>query len=340
MDVHTSIPLKNYLTMRLGGNARFMTVATTTEDVVAICNNAATQDLPIFVLGGGSNTLVADNGFPGIIIRNQIRGIDVLSDEPDATIIRFGAGENWDDCVSYCVERNLSGVEALSAIPGTIGAAPVQNIGAYGQELADTFVELEAYDTKEHIVRALVSDECEFAYRHSIFRGTEAGRYIILSVTLRLSKQAPAAPFYSALETYFSEHNITLFTPQIVREAVMAIRFEKLPDPTEKPNSGSFFKNAVVEKWQYDELSAQYPSMPAYDLGDKTYKIPTGWLIEQTGLKGQLIHGMRIHDKNALVLINESASSFEDLQHARNEIITKVRDLFRVTIEQEPLEIA
>ena len=339
MDIHTNIPLKNYTTMRLGGNARFMTEVHTLDEVATICTNAASQQLPLFVLGGGSNIIVHDEGFDGIIVRNRIPGFEVINDTASETTIKIGAGENWDDAVRRTVEMNLSGIEAMSAIPGTAGAAPVQNVGAYGQEIADTLISLEAYDTQESQHVTLQAADCEFSYRHSIFRGRAAGRYIITSITIKLYKSAPQPPFYAAVQAYFDANNITLFTPQIVRDAVIAIRKDKLPDPTVTPNTGSFFKNAIIEGWQMDELRTQYPDIPSYDMPDGKYKIPTGWLIEQAGLKGQALHGMRVHDKNALVLINESATSYQDLADARSEIIGKVRDTFRIIIEQEPLEL-
>ena len=339
MDIHTNIPLKNYTTMRLGGNARFMTEVHTLDEVATICNNATSQQLPLFVLGGGSNIIVHDEGFDGIIVRNRIPGFEVINDTASETTIKIGAGENWDDAVRRTVEMNLSGIEAMSAIPGTAGAAPVQNVGAYGQEIADTLISLEAYDTQESQHVTLQAADCEFSYRHSIFRGRAAGRYIITSITIKLYKSAPQPPFYAAVQAYFDANNITLFTPQIVRDAVIAIRKDKLPDPTITPNTGSFFKNAIIEDWQMDELRTQYPDIPSYDMPDGKYKIPTGWLIEQAGLKGQALHGMRVHDKNALVLINESATSYQDLADARSEIIGKVRETVRIIIEQEPLEL-
>jgi UDP-N-acetylmuramate dehydrogenase len=339
MDIHTNIPLNNYLTMKLGGNARFMANASSKEEIAELCRNAKQQGLQIVILGGGSNTLAHDEGFGGLIIRNRILEKTVLADDANSTTIRFGAGENWDEAVQLTVEKGLSGIEAMSAIPGTIGAAPVQNIGAYGQELADTFVELEAYDIETDQFVVLGPEACQFSYRSSIFRGDFMGRYAITSVTLKLYKAMPAPPFYPAVENYFNDHSVTIFTPAEVRTAVMAIRADKLPDPAQRPNAGSFFKNAIIEDWQLNELLNEYPDMPHYDLGERTFKVPTGWLIEQTGLKGQLLHGMRVHDKNALVLINESATSFGDLVAAREEIKGKVRDQFRISIEQEPLEL-
>ena len=339
MDVHTNIPLKNYLTMKLGGNARFMTTVTTPEAAATACRNAKQHSVPFFVLGGGSNVIAKDEGYGGIVIRNRILGFDVVSDDATSTTIKIGAGENWDETVAKTVQMGLIGIEAMSAIPGTVGAAPVQNVGAYGQEIADTLIELEAYDSETDSFVILRNVDCGFEYRHSIFRGEHAGRYVILSITLRLFKAAPQPPFYEALQRYLDEHSVTLFTPQVIRDAVIAIRTDKLPDPKLLPNTGSFFKNAIVEQWQLDDLKTKWPTMPSFELGDRQAKIPTGWLIEQTGLKGQLLHGMRVHDKNALVLINETAASYADLAAARTEIIGAVRDMFRIQIEQEPLEI-
>lgn len=339
MEIHTNIPLKNYTTMRLGGNARFMTEVHTPAEVAEICKRAREQNLPIFVLGGGSNTIVRDEGFAGIVIHNKIPGFHVVAETAADVTIKAGAGENWDEFVKRTVELNLSGIEALSAIPGCVGGAPVQNVGAYGQEVAETIVSVDVYDTKTDSFMALENSQCNFAYRNSIFRDTDMGRYVIVGVTFKLYKTAPQPPFYKAVQDYLDASKVTIYTPQVIRDAVIAIRTEKLPDPKVRPNTGSFFKNAIVEKWILDEIQKEYPDAPNYDMGDGTFKIPTGWLIEQTGLKGESIRGMKVHDKNALVLINESATSYADLAAARDQIITSVRDKFRITIEQEPLEI-
>ena len=339
MDIHTDIPLKNYVTMRLGGNARFMTDVHSVDEIAKIVQNATAQGLRIYVLGGGSNTIVHDEGFDGLVLRNRIPGFEVIADTPSDTTIKIGAGEIWDSVVARTVKMNLIGIECLSAIPGTAGAAPVQNIGAYGQEVAETLVSLDAYDIQTGQHTTLTNAQCGFSYRHSIFRGEFAGRYIITSITLRLYKTSPQPPFYAAVQQYLDAHSVALYTAQGLRDAVMAIRKDKLPDPAERPNNGSFFKNAIIERWQLDDLKAEYPDIKTYDMPDGRIKVPTGWLIEQTGLKGQLLHGIRVHDKNALVLINESATSYADLAAARDEVIGAVRDKFRIIIEQEPLEM-
>ena len=339
MDIHTNIPLKNYLTMKLGGTTRFMTEVFSVDNVKQIVANARTQNLPIFVIGGGSNVIARDETYPGIVIRNRIKGFEIVADDAMTTTIKVGAGEIWDEIVKKTVDMNLSGIEAMSAIPGTCGAAPVQNVGAYGQDVSETFVSLEAYDTQNDQVVTLTNDDCHFGYRSSIFREDQFNRYIILSVTLQLYKASPKPPFYKAIQDYFDTHNITIYTPQTIRDTVTTIRSEKLPDPKVKPNSGSFFKNAIIEGWLLKELLETYPEMPHYDMGDKRYKVPTGWLIEQCGFKGQLLHGMRVNPANALVLINESAGGYSDLAAAREEISNQVRDTFRISIEQEPLEL-
>jgi len=340
MEVHTNIPLKNFTTMKLGGPARFMVDVHTADEVMAVHRNARAKNLPIFVLGGGSNVIASDSGFAGLVIHIRIPGFEIINDDLNTTTIKIGAGENWDEVVKRTVDMRLSGIEAMSLIPGTAGASPVQNVGAYGQETADTLVSVEAYDSQTDAMVVLENDECGFAYRDSIFRGREKGRYVITSITLKLSKSLRQPPFYDALQKYFDTHNITFFTQQTVRDAVIAIRTEKLPDPKIRPNTGSFFKNAIIEDWQLTDLQKTYPDIKVFPMSDGRSKVPTGWLIEQTGLKGQLIHGMRVHDKNSLVLINESATGYADLAAARDEVIGAVRDKFRIQIEQEPLEIS
>jgi len=339
MEVHTNIPLKNFTTMKLGGPASFFVEVRSAAELVAVYRNARSKNLSIYILGGGSNVVAKDEGFAGIIIRIRIPAFEIISDDINTTVIKIGAGESWDETVKKTVDMRLTGIEAMSAIPGTVGAAPVQNIGAYGQEISETLVSVEAYDSTSDSIVTLSNEQCGFSYRDSIFRGDAKGRYVITSVTLKLSKSLPQPPFYDALQAYFDTHNIKIFTQQTVRDAVMAIRADKLPDPATRPNSGSFFKNAIIEKWQLDELKKTYPDIKAFDMGNNTFKIPTGWLIEHAGLSGKLLHGMRVHDKNALVLINESATSYQDLAAARDEIIGAVRDTFRIQIEQEPLEI-
>ncbi|RYX79147.1 UDP-N-acetylmuramate dehydrogenase [bacterium] len=339
MNIKTNILLSTLTTMRLGGPARFFAEATTIDELVTLYRNAKKLQQPVTIIGGGSNIIAHDEGFNGLVIRNAIKGYETIADDSDTTTIKIGGGESWDAVVQRTVDQGLSGIETLSAIPGTSGAAPVQNIGAYGQEIADTFVNLDAYDSENDILVQLDWQDCNFSYRHSIFRGSSQGRYAIVSITLKLYKKNLKPPFYSGLQRYLDENNITEYTPQTIRTAIIAIRGDKLPDPQFIANSGSFFKNAIVETWQYTKLQEQYDDIPGFKMDDSHYKIPTGWLIDEAGLKGEVFNGMKVHSGNALVLINESARSYKDLESARESIIAAVRDKFQIVIEQEPLEI-
>lgn len=339
MNIQTNIPLKNFTTMRLGGPARFFADAHTPEDVRNLVLGAKKQDIPFFIIGGGSNLIARDEGYSGLVLRMRIPGFTILEDTASTTTLKIGAGEIWDSVVERSVAMSLSGIETMSAIPGTAGAAPVQNVGAYGQEIAETLVSLEAYDTQNDTFVVLKNEDCDFSYRHSIFRGSEQGRYIITSITLTLYKTLPSPPFYDTLQAYLDAHHIQFFTHQSIRDAVIAIRSEKLPDPTKIANSGSFFKNSIVDAWQADGIKTKYPDVRLFEMADGRVKVPIGWLIEKAGLKGMALHGMKVYEKNALVLVNEAASGYKDLAEARNEIITKIQSEFQITIEQEPLEI-
>ena len=340
MDVMTNISLKQYTTMKLGGEARYMATADSASDVVSLYRNARKENLPIFVLGGGSNVITHDEVFEGIVLLNKIKGFEVISETDETTDVKIGAGEVWDEVVEKAIGLGLQGVEAMSGIPGTAGAAPVQNVGAYGQEIADTLISLEAYDSKTDTIVTISADECDFSYRNSIFRDKEKGRYCILNITLRLNKAEPKPPYYASLQRYIDENDIREVNLSVIRVAVLNIRSEKLPDPAELPSAGSFFKNALVEKWKLEELQKEYSDIPNYAMSDGRYKIPTGWLIDKAGLRGYRSHGMRVYEKNALVLVNDSATGYDDLAAIREEIVQIVFDKFGIKIEQEPLELS
>lgn len=340
MDVMTNISLKQYTTMKLGGEARYMATADSPGDVVSLYRNARKENLPIFVLGGGSNVITHDEVFEGIVLLNKIKGFGIISETDETTDIKIGAGEVWDEVVEKAIELGLQGIEAMSGIPGTAGAAPVQNVGAYGQEIADTLISLEAYDSKTDTIVTISADECDFSYRNSIFRDKEKGRYCILNITLQLNKAEPKPPYYASLQKYIDENDIREVNLSVIRVAVLNIRSEKLPDPAELPSAGSFFKNALVEKWKLEELQKEYNDIPNYAMSDGRYKIPTGWLIDKAGLKGYRSHGMRVYEKNALVLVNDSATGYDDLAAIREEIVQIVFDKFGIKIEQEPLELS
>ena len=340
MDVMTNISLKQYTTMKLGGETRFMVTADSPGDVVSLYRNAKNENLSIFVLGSGSNVITHDEVFEGIVLLNKIKGFEVISETDETTNVKIGAGEVWDEVVEKAIGLGLQGVEAMSGIPGTAGAAPVQNVGAYGQEIADTLISLEAYDSKTDTIVTISANECDFSYRNSIFRDKEKGRYCILSITLRLNKTEPKPPYYASLQKYIDENDIREVNLSVIRVAVLNIRSEKLPDPAELPSAGSFFKNALVEKWKLEELQKEYSDIPNYAMSDGRYKIPTGWLIDKAGLRGYRSHGMRVYEKNALVLVNDSATGYDDLAAIREEIVQIVFDKFGIKIEQEPLELS
>lgn len=317
-----------------------MATADSASDVVSLYRNARKENLPIFVLGGGSNVITHDEVFEGIVLLNKIKGFEVISETDETTDVKIGAGEVWDEVVEKAIELGLQGIEAMSGIPGTAGAAPVQNVGAYGQEIADTLISLEAYDSKTDTIVTISADECDFSYRNSIFRDKEKGRYCILNITLRLNKAEPKPPYYASLQKYIDENDIREVNLSVIRVAVLNIRSEKLPDPAELPSAGSFFKNALVEKWKLEELQKEYSDIPNYAMSNGRYKIPTGWLIDKAGLRGYRSHGMRVYEKNALVLVNDSATGYDDLAAIREEIVQIVFDKFGIKIEQEPLELS
>lgn len=335
MRVNENILISSLTTMRLGGPARYVLEVEKPEEVADAYGFAEQYNLPTFALGYGANTIGHDEGFNGVIIINRMQGISESITE-DGVLLKVMGGEYWDNVVEYACNKGLTGIEALSKIPGLAGAAPVQNIGAYGQEIADTLVEIDVYDTTEKSFKTLKKAELEFSYRKSILNSTAKGRYFVISITLLLKSGEMQQPFYKSLEKFLDDNGITDFSPKNIRAAVSAIRADKLPDPMEIASAGSFFKNVYVS----DEDADKYESKgyPVYR-GKDGNKINSGWLIEQAGLKGQIFHGFKVSEKAALVLINESATSYEDLEKARSEITGKVYDKFGFWLEQEPVEI-
>ncbi len=324
--------------MRLGGEARFVLEIEQPEEIETALDFAAERELPVWIMGGGANTIGRDGGFDGVIILNRIRGIEIVAEDAEKLCVRAMAGEVWDDLVAFTTERGCTGIEALSKIPGTVGAAPVQNIGAYGQEVATTIADVDVYDQKNRQFISLVRQEMDFGYRRTRFNhGEDAGRFVILAVTLELRKGTMQPPFYNSLQRYMDEHGESDFSPQNIRRIVCTIRGQKLPDPEEVASAGSFFKNVLVD--QAGAEKAEAAGIPLWRTEDGGGKINSGWLIEACGLKGKELYGFRVSEKAALVLINESAKSYADLAKARKEIIETVRAKFGYTLEQEPVEI-
>ena len=335
MDYRERVPLGELTTMRLGGFARYVAEIATPDELVEALAFARRQGCPWFVLGGGSN-VVALGDFEGLIIQNRIRGFERLQEDEASATYRIGAGEVWDQVVERLVAAGLSGVEAMSGIPGYAGSTPIQNVGAYGREIADVLVELEAYDTESDSLVTLNGRDCGFSYRNSIFKDPQTRHHIIMTVTLRLSRELPQPPFYPSLEQYLSDHAVTDYTPANIRAAVLAIRADKLPDPLEIASAGSFFKNPLVDSAQAARLLDLYPDAPQWEMPDKTIKLAAGWLIDQAGLKSYQAHGLQIYPKNALVVTNLNAHSADDLNRFKAEVIAKVQEKFNVTLEQEP----
>lgn len=335
MKVSEYVLISSLTTMRLGGPARYVVEIENRDEVVDAYGFAKQYNLPTFVLGYGANTIGHDEGFNGVIIINRMHGID---EEPTANGIRLKimGGEYWDDVVEYACNKGLTGIEALSKIPGLAGSAPVQNIGAYGQEIGDTLVEVEVYDTTDSSYKTLTKSDLNFSYRKSILNTTDKNRYFVISITLELRPGEMPRPFYGSIERYMAENNITDCSPKSIRQIVSSIRAEKLPDPLKLASSGSFFKNIYLNEKEAN--LAESKGYPVYR-GKDGNKISSAWLIDKAGLKGQLIHGMRVSDRAPLVLINESAKSYNDLKAARSEIIGKIYDKFGYWLEQEPVEI-
>lgn len=333
-----NIPLKHYTTMKIGGPARYLATANTKEELVTLVQQAG--DTPILVLGQGSNVIVNDNGFNGLVILNRIKGYEVYDQDPSSTKIKIGAGENWDSVVQRTTESGLSGIECLSAIPGCCGAAPVQNIGAYGQEIADTLIELEAFDTQTKQFVNFSNTDCDFTYRRSIFNDPKnKGRYIITSISLELRKTIMEPPFYASLQQYLDKNQVTDYSPPSLRIAVIAIRMTKLPDPVVIPNTGSFFRNPMVENWLADNLKRENPDLQVFPMGDNLSKISAGWLVENAGIKGLEMEGFKVFEKNALVITNQGSGTYQGLVKLRQYITDAVRDKFRIELEQEPEEV-
>lgn len=326
-------------TMRIGGPAQYVAEIENIDDLRKVYEFAMTKEIPVWVMGEGANTIGHDEGFGGIIILNRLHGIEIIKEDNNSMAIRGMAGENWDRFVELTTARGLSGIEALSKIPGSLGAAPVQNIGAYGQDVAQVIENVEAFDTKTHEIVTIPKSEMSFGYRTTRFNnGKDVGRFVIVSVTLTLSKNKTlSAPFYASLQRYIDEHNITDFSPQSIRQIVSEIRASKLPDPQFVASSGSFFKNIYLSKEEADE--AENRNIPLWRNEDGSGKINAGWLIEQCGLKGKELFGFRVSDKAALVLINERATSYAELDQARTEIRQKVFEKFGYELQQEPVEI-
>lgn len=340
MKVTKNVPLPQLTTMRLGGNADYLITIEEDKDLPEAYRFARSQKLPVYILGSGSNVIGRDKGFRGVVLKSALRGISIYGTNKDGARITARSGELFDDLVAYSVEMwngedyGYSGIEAMSAIPGTVGAAPVQNIGAYGQEMQDTMYLVTVYDTQKDLFLTLTRKDMKLGYRRSIFNyGKDVGRYFVTAMTVDLRKTWLKGPFYTSLQKYILEHQIKQFSPKNIRDAVCTIRASKLPDPQKIASSGSFFKNLYLS--EAEAAAAKKRGIEVWPGG----VVNTGWLIEQAGLKGKLISGMRVSDQSALVLINESAKTYADLAKARQTIVDAVFAKFQLKITQEPMEL-
>lgn len=300
IEIEKNINLGKLTTMRIGGDAKFLTRVRTKEDVRDAIEFAKKYKLPIFILGGGSNTIVHDEGFEGLVVKNEFTGCRILEEDKDSISFRLGSSENWDKFCQHAVkEENLSGCEAMVMIPGTVGALPVQNVGAYGQETVNIFKGCEVIDLETGKSIYLSKEQCELGYRTSIFRTHKMGKYFITSVDLILFKKPQKLNLYFSVAEYFDNNRIDkeAATPEQIMNAVIFLRKEKLPSPDDIPSAGSFFKNIELSKTEADLFLSKFPDAQVFEENGK-WKVPTGWLIDNTGLKGKIIHGMRPHFKN------------------------------------------
>jgi UDP-N-acetylmuramate dehydrogenase len=338
MFILENVPLSTYSTMRLGGTAAYLTDINTRGEIAEAVSWAGARGLPFIMIGGGSNIIWNDDGYPGLVMVNKIPGFEVFDMDDMNVYVTAGAGENWDSVVERTVSLGLSGLEQLSLVPGTCGATPIQNVGAYGRETSEVLVTIEAYDTTLKQLVTLRASECNFSYRSSRFKTTDKGRFLISAVTFLLQRKNPAPPFYDSLQNYLTEHGITDYTGASIREAVIAIRNSKLPDPAVVANTGSFFANPIISADQLHQLQDTYESIPFWQMEPGKVKVPAGWLIEQVGFKG--IHdeetGMATWEKQALVFVNEHAEHTSDLLRFRQKVIDAVQAKFGIALIQEP----
>jgi UDP-N-acetylmuramate dehydrogenase len=344
MQFLPEVPLAPYTTFQIGGPARWFGEAKSEDDIAAGVAFSEEHRLPLFVLGGGSNLLVSDEGFPGLVLHIASRGIDRRGED-----ISAAAGEDWDGLVAVAVDSGLAGIECLSGIPGTVGGTPVQNVGAYGQEVAQTIVNVRAFDRTTRAFVDLPAAACGFQYRHSIFNSTERGRYIVSRVDYKLRSGAPANFAYADLAKYFAGRNIPAPTLSEVREAVRSIRAQKgmliVPGDPDCCSAGSFFKNPVVPVDVLDslakELGIERERIPAYPATTGHIKLSAAWLIERAGFaKGHALGKAGISSRHTLALINRGGATAADILSLRDEIVKTIVSRFAIKLEPEPVWLA
>ena len=333
MQILENISLKELNTFGINVNARYFVPVSTIDELKSALSSEILQDK--FILGGGSNMLLTKD-VDALVIHLDLKGISIISQTEDHVFIKANAGENWHELVLWCLEKDYGGIENLSLIPGNVGTSPIQNIGAYGVELKDTFVECSVIDLGNLEMKTISNEDCKFGYRDSIFKGKAKGHYIITDVTLKLTKkQHELHVSYGAIVSELKKRDITDPTIRDVSKSVIAIRKSKLPDPKQIGNSGSFFKNPIITIKHYDELIKNFPDIPNYPISETEFKIPAGWLIEKSGFKGKLFGNYGVHEKQALVLVNHGSANGKNILQLAKLIQATIRRIFGISLEIE-----
>jgi UDP-N-acetylmuramate dehydrogenase len=335
MQLQEQINLLPYNTFHIPAVSRYFTTVRNVDEIQEALDTAAEMDIPKkMILGGGSNILLTKD-FDGLVIKNEISGIEVINEDEDHIYLRAGAGENWHRLVMYCVEHNYAGMENLSLIPGNVGASPMQNIGAYGVEIKDIFHELEAYHLNDKVLQKFRLEDCAFGYRESVFKGKYKNQFMITSVTYRLNKKPVFNTSYGAISQELERMGVKELSIQAISQAVINIRSSKLPDPNEIGNAGSFFKNPFVSNEKFHDLKQQYPTIPFFPADADHTKVPAGWLIEQCGWKGYRKGDAGCYSKQALVLVNYGQATGSEIYALSEEIIQTVKEKFGIELERE-----
>ena len=333
MKIQENISLKPFTTFGIDKKAKFFTTVETLDELKAALLAAKEKQLPVFILGGGSNILLTRD-IEGLVIKLEIKGINLVKEEGDQLWVEVGAGEMWHELVLHSIAEDWAGLENLSLIPGTVGASPMQNIGAYGVEIKDVFDSLQAMHRETFEMQSFDAEACRFGYRESVFKQTFKDQFVITSVTFRLSKTPNFHLEYGAIREVLAANGIDQPSIRAISDAVIQIRQSKLPDPKEIGNAGSFFKNPTIPNAQFDALKASYPSIPGYPSAEGV-KVAAGWLIEQTGWKGKRIGEVGVHAKQALVLVNYGGGTGEEIKKLSEQIQASVYDKFGVQLQAE-----
>jgi UDP-N-acetylmuramate dehydrogenase len=333
MQILENYDLTQFNTFGIKVRAKYFVEINTILDLSSLILENIFKENPKLFLGGGSNILFTED-FDGLVILNKLKGIEVIKEDNEEVLVKAFGGEVWNDLVLFTVEKGYFGLENLALIPGSVGASPVQNIGAYGVELKDSFYSLTALDIEDGSFRDFNKEECEFGYRDSVFKTKYKGKYFILSVTFKLTKNGNLNQDYKVLKNYIVQNNLKIEKPKDISEAVSSIRRSKLPDPKVLGNAGSFFKNAYIEENKLNQLLQSYPDMP-YFKEDNKIKVPTAWLVESLGFKGKVFGSAGVHDKQALILVNHGGAKGEDIQALADDIVKAVKDKFDIEIVPE-----